>query len=96
VNAARLGGYDVLMLDTAGRTHVDEPLMLEMAEIKAATNPHEILLVADALTGQDAVNVARSFNDRVGVTALRSPGSTATAAAAPRSPCGPSPAVPSS
>jgi signal recognition particle subunit SRP54 len=70
VNAARLGGYDVLMLDTAGRTHVDEPLMLEMAEIKAATNPHEILLVADALTGQDAVNVARSFNDRVGVTGI--------------------------
>jgi signal recognition particle subunit SRP54 len=58
------------MLDTAGRTHVDEPLMLEMAEIKAATNPHEILLVADALTGQDAVNVARSFNDRVGVTGI--------------------------
>ncbi|MDQ3557881.1 MAG: signal recognition particle protein, partial [Pseudomonadota bacterium] len=70
LNAARLGGYDVLMLDTAGRTHVDEPLMLEMAEIKAATNPHEILLVADALTGQDAVNVARSFNDRVGVTGI--------------------------
>jgi signal recognition particle subunit SRP54 len=70
VNAARLGGYDVLMLDTAGRTHVDEPLMMEMAEIKAATNPHEILLVADALTGQDAVNVARSFNDRVGITGI--------------------------
>ena len=58
------------MLDTAGRTHVDEPLMLEMAEIKAATDPHEILLVADALTGQDAVNVARSFNERVGVTGI--------------------------
>jgi signal recognition particle subunit SRP54 len=70
MNAARLGGYDVLMLDTAGRTHIDEPLMIEMAEIKAATDPHEILLVADALTGQDAVNVARSFNDRVGVTGI--------------------------
>jgi len=70
VNAGRLGGYDVVMLDTAGRTHVDEPLMLEMAEIKAATDPHEILLVADALTGQDAVNVARSFNERVGVTGI--------------------------
>lgn len=69
-NAARLGGYDVVMLDTAGRTHIDEPLMLEMSEIKAATRPHEILLVADALTGQDAVNVARSFNDRVGVTGI--------------------------
>ncbi len=70
VTAARLGGYDVVMLDTAGRTHVDEPLMIEMAEIKAATDPHEILLVADALTGQDAVNVARSFNERVGVTGI--------------------------
>ncbi len=68
--AARLGGYDVVMLDTAGRTHIDEPLMLEMAEIKAATNPHEILLVADSLTGQDAVNVASAFNERVGVTGI--------------------------
>ncbi len=70
MNAGRLGGYDVVMLDTAGRTHVDEPLMIEMSDIKAATDPHEILLVADALTGQDAVNVARSFNDRVGVTGI--------------------------
>ena len=70
LTAARLGGYDVVMLDTAGRTHIDEPLMLEMAEIKAATDPHEILLVADSLTGQDAVNVARSFNERVGVTGI--------------------------
>ncbi|MGQ7792411.1 signal recognition particle protein [Faunimonas sp. B44] len=70
MNAARLGGYDVVMLDTAGRTHVDEPLMIEMQEIKAATGPHEILLVADALTGQDAVNVARSFDARVGVTGI--------------------------
>jgi signal recognition particle subunit SRP54 len=69
-SAARLGGYDVVILDTAGRTHIDEPLMAEMAEIKAATAPHEILLVADALTGQDAVNVARSFNDRVGVSGI--------------------------
>ena len=68
--AARLGGYDAVILDTAGRTHIDEPLMAEMAEIKAATNPHEILLVADSLTGQDAVNVARSFNDTVGVTGI--------------------------
>ncbi len=70
MTAGKLGGYDVVMLDTAGRTHVDEPLMLEMAEIEAATRPHEILLVADALTGQDAVNVARSFNERVGVTGI--------------------------
>jgi signal recognition particle subunit SRP54 len=69
-SAARLGGYDVVILDTAGRTHIDEPLMAEMAEIKAATRPHEILLVADSLTGQDAVNVAKSFDERVGVTGI--------------------------
>ena len=69
-NAARLGGYDVVMLDTAGRTHIDEPLMMEMQEIKQAAGPHEILLVADALTGQDAVNVASRFDERVGVTGI--------------------------
>ena len=68
--AARLGGYDVVMLDTAGRTHIDEALMAEMAEIKAAARPHEILLVADALTGQDAVNLAKNFDDRVGITGI--------------------------
>ncbi|MGB7287308.1 MAG: signal recognition particle protein [Salaquimonas sp.] len=68
--AAKLGGFDVLILDTAGRTHIDEPLMVEMAEIKKAADPHEILLVADALTGQDAVNLAQSFDGRVGITGL--------------------------
>jgi signal recognition particle subunit SRP54 len=68
--AARLQGYDVVMFDTAGRTHVDEPLMVEMAEIKAAAKPHEILLVADSLTGQDAVNLAKSFDERVGITGI--------------------------
>ena len=68
--AAKLGGYDVLILDTAGRTHIDEPLMVEMAEIKRRTDPHEILLVADSLTGQDAVNLARSFDERVGITGI--------------------------
>ncbi|HLJ70215.1 MAG TPA: signal recognition particle protein [Roseiarcus sp.] len=68
--AARLQGYDVVILDTAGRTHIDEPLMAEMAEIKAAAKPHEILLVADALTGQDAVNLAKNFNERVGITGI--------------------------
>ncbi len=70
VQAAKLGGHDVVILDTAGRTHIDEPLMVEMADIKKASNPHEILLVADALTGQDAVNLATSFDDRVGITGL--------------------------
>jgi signal recognition particle subunit SRP54 len=70
VQAGRLGGHDVVVLDTAGRTHIDEPLMAEMAEIKRASNPHEILLVADALTGQDAVNLAQHFDSRVGITGL--------------------------
>ena len=68
--AARLQGYDVVLLDTAGRTHIDEPLMAEMAEIRAAARPHEVLLVADALTGQDAVNLAKHFNERVGLTGI--------------------------
>jgi signal recognition particle subunit SRP54 len=69
-SVARLQGYDVVLLDTAGRTHIDEPLMAEMAEIRDAAHPHEILLVADALTGQDAVNLAKNFNERVGVTGI--------------------------
>jgi signal recognition particle subunit SRP54 len=70
IEAARLGGFDVVMLDTAGRVTVDEALMAEVAEVKAATNPHEVLLVADALTGQDAVNTARAFDSRLGVTGI--------------------------
>ncbi len=69
-SAARLQGYDVVLLDTAGRTHIDEPLMAEMADIRDAARPHEILLVADALTGQDAVNLAKNFNERVGLTGI--------------------------
>ena len=69
-SVARLQGYDVVLLDTAGRTHIDEPLMAEMAAIRDAARPHEILLVADALTGQDAVNLAKNFNERVGVTGI--------------------------
>src|SRR4051794_37139789 len=70
LEAGRLGGYDVVMLDTAGRTTVDEALMAEVAEVKAIANPHEVLLVADALTGQDAVNTARAFDERVGITGI--------------------------
>jgi signal recognition particle subunit SRP54 len=70
MEAARLGGYDVVMLDTAGRVTVDEALMAEAAEVRSATNPHEVLLVADALTGQDAVNTARAFDQRLGVTGI--------------------------
>ena len=68
--AARLGGYDVLLLDTAGRLTLDEPLMNEVAEVRRATDPHEVLLVADALTGQDAVNLARAFNERLDLTGI--------------------------
>ncbi|WP_455481922.1 signal recognition particle protein [Bartonella sp. B35(2025)] len=70
VQAAKLGGYDVLLLDTAGRNHIDEALMLELAEIKASSLPHEIMLVADSLTGQDAVHLARSFDERIGITGI--------------------------
>jgi signal recognition particle subunit SRP54 len=68
--AARVGGYDVLILDTAGRQHIDEQLMSEVAAVKAQTNPHETLLVADSLTGQDAVNIAKSFNERVAISGI--------------------------
>ena len=68
--AARVGGYDVLILDTAGRQHVDEALMSEVAQIRDLTDPHETLLVADSLTGQDAVNIAKSFNERVSLSGI--------------------------
>ncbi|HEY4139946.1 MAG TPA: signal recognition particle protein, partial [Pseudolabrys sp.] len=70
LQAALLGGYDVVLLDTAGRTTLDEEMMNEAAEVKRAANPHEVLLVADSLTGQDAVNLARSFDERVGLTGI--------------------------
>ncbi|MFZ5610535.1 MAG: signal recognition particle protein [Pseudomonadota bacterium] len=68
VNAARLQGFDVVLLDTAGRLHVDASLMAELGAVKRAAEPLETLLVADALTGQDAVNVARDFDEKVGIT----------------------------
>jgi signal recognition particle subunit SRP54 len=70
LEAGKLGGCDVVLLDTAGRTTLDEEMMSEAANIKAAANPHEVLLVADSLTGQDAVNLARSFDERVGLTGI--------------------------
>src|SRR5208283_4887958 len=70
LQAARLGGYDVVLLDTAGRLTLDEALMNEAAEVRRAAAPHEVLLVADALTGQDAVNLARSFNERLDLTGI--------------------------
>jgi signal recognition particle subunit SRP54 len=70
IQAAKLGGYDVLLLDTAGRITLDDEMMNEAAEVKRAAAPHEVLLVADSLTGQDAVNLARSFDQRVGLTGI--------------------------
>jgi signal recognition particle subunit SRP54 len=70
LNEARLGGYDVLMLDTAGRLAIDEELMNEVAAVSKLANPVEKLLVADAMTGQDAVTIATSFEEKVGITGL--------------------------
>ena len=67
---AAKGGYDVVMLDTAGRLHIDEELMAETEKIRDIAKPHETLLVADALTGQDAVNLARIFDERIGISGI--------------------------
>ncbi len=69
-DAARLGGYDAILYDTAGRLQIDEALMAEVAAVRSAVNPHEVLLVADAMTGQDAVNVAQGFNARLSLTGI--------------------------
>jgi len=70
VDVGKREGYDVVILDTAGRLHIDEPLMQEVAAVRDAVAPTESLLVADAMTGQDAVNVAKSFAERVGITGI--------------------------
>ncbi len=67
---ATLGGYDVYMLDTAGRLHIDEVLMDEVQAIRDVASPRETLLVVDGLTGQDAVNVAKDFDEKVGVSGV--------------------------
>ena len=70
MQTARLEAYDVVLLDTAGRLHVDDELMEEAAAVGGAVSPVEILLVADAMTGQDAVNVAAAFHTRIGLTGI--------------------------
>jgi signal recognition particle subunit SRP54 len=70
LSAARLAGHDVLILDTAGRTSIDEEMMAEAAAIAAIAKPGEVLLVADSLTGQDAVETARRFHERLPLTGL--------------------------
>jgi signal recognition particle subunit SRP54 len=70
LKSARSEGFDVLILDTAGRLHIDQELMDEVAEVSKVAAPVETLLVADAMTGQDAVTIAQEFNDKVGVTGV--------------------------
>ena len=70
VKRAREAAYTVVILDTAGRLHIDDAMMHELEQVKAQTNPQEVLLVVDAMTGQDAVRVADEFNKRVGITGL--------------------------
>ncbi len=67
---ARLGGYDVVIYDTAGRLHIDEDMMHELLEVKKLTKPAEILLVADSMTGQDAVNIAKQFDAKLDITGI--------------------------
>ena len=70
LDAAKKGGFDVLILDSAGRLHIDNELMDELVEVKKLSDPAETLLVADAMMGQDACNVAREFNETLGVTGI--------------------------
>ena len=70
VKFAKAKGNDVVIIDTAGRLHVDEELMDELVNLKANVKPYEILLVVDAMTGQDAVNVATTFNDKLGIDGI--------------------------
>lgn len=70
IKFAKDNGHDVVILDTAGRLHIDEQLMEELENIKSETSPNEILLVVDSMTGQDAVNVAKSFNEKLEITGV--------------------------
>ena len=70
MQTARQEGYDVVLLDTAGRLHVDTELMSEVAQVRNLAQPVETLLIADAMTGQDAVNIAREFNGKIGITGI--------------------------
>ena len=90
VKKAAQGANDVVILDTAGRLHVDDVLMDELLQVKNKTDPQEILLVADAMTGQDAVRAAESFHQQVGLTGTQSrPRLTVMPGVAPRFQFGP-------
>ena len=81
IEKAKIDGRDLVIIDTAGRLHIDENLMEELQNIKAVANPSEILLVVDSMTGQDAVNVAQTFNDITGVILTKLDGDTRGGAA---------------
>ena len=70
VREGKIKGNDIVIIDTAGRLHVDEELMQELVNIKSTVKPHEILLVVDAMTGQDSVNVATTFNEKLGIDGI--------------------------
>lgn len=70
VRQAQIKGHDILLLDTSGRLHIDDELMDELVRVKENTKPHEILLVVDAMTGQDAVNAAEGFNNKLGIDGI--------------------------
>lgn len=70
VGYAENKGFDVVIIDTAGRLHIDEEMMQELVNMKLAVKPHEVLLVVDAMTGQDAVNVASTFNEKLGIDGI--------------------------
>ncbi|EKV30399.1 Signal recognition protein [Caenispirillum salinarum AK4] len=70
MSEGRKGGYDVVILDTAGRLHIDQELMDEVAQVRDAVKPAETLLVTDAMIGQDAVNLAREFNEKIGISGI--------------------------
>ncbi len=67
---ARVGGFDILLLDSAGRLHIDAEMLEELKRVKEMANPAETLLVADSMTGQDAANIARQFNEAIGITGI--------------------------
>ncbi|MCQ2913780.1 MAG: signal recognition particle protein [Alphaproteobacteria bacterium] len=70
MSMAKTGGYDVVILDTAGRLHIDMEMMAEVQQIRDIAKPHETLLVVDSMSGQDAVNVAKEFNDKIGISGI--------------------------
>ncbi|MDK6292920.1 signal recognition particle protein, partial [Aerococcus urinae] len=70
IQYAQEKGYDTVFIDTAGRLQIDEKLMDELKNIKAAVNPNEILLTVDAMTGQEAANVAKAFDDELEITGV--------------------------